>query len=240
MLRHHFVYLIGSGDVKDYPDQIDSLKIQARAPNLIKIKNVNSEASDKNHNFGGGKVSDGYGTVSPIKKRLLLGKRSTEGSTPTTGIRTHTSAIRGEKLSLMKSAEARMDDRVDDESNDGKRHQHSVSLPAPKDSKPLLKLKFKNPFNENSSSWAGEDEKSSVKGQRSKRKRPSPLREKTGKEEEDASNWYEDSTVEEVMEANWILQTLGKDAIGKRVEIHQPSNNSWWVLKYYICYICIC
>lgn len=217
----------GKGDVKDYPEQIEGSKIRGRAPNLIKIKNVNSEVYDKNHNFGGDKISDGYGSVSPIKKRFLYGKRSTEGSTPTTGFRTQTSAIRGEKLSSMKSAEARVDDGVDDESNDGKRHQHSVSLPVPKDSKPLLKLKFKNPFNENSNSWAGEDEKSSVKGQRSKRKRPSPLREKTAKEEEDASNWYNDTSADEVMEANWILQTLGKDAMGKRVEVHQPSNNSW-------------
>ncbi|KAL2514446.1 hypothetical protein Fot_28417 [Forsythia ovata] len=31
----------------------------------------------------------------------------------------------------------------------------------------------------------------------------------------------------EIMDANWILQNLGKDSAGKRVEIHQPSNNSW-------------
>jgi hypothetical protein len=30
-----------------------------------------------------------------------------------------------------------------------------------------------------------------------------------------------------MMEANWILKKLGKDAIGKRVEVHQPSDNSW-------------
>ncbi|WOH14673.1 hypothetical protein DCAR_0934193 [Daucus carota subsp. sativus] len=215
------------GDVKDYPDQIEGSKIRGRAPNLIKIKNVNSEVHDKNHNVGGGKFSDGYGTVSPIKKRVLFGKMSTEGIIATTGIRTQMSATRGDKLFSMKSEEARHDDSIDDELNDGKRHQHSVSVPVSKDSKPLLKLKFKNPFNENSSSWAGEDEKSSVKGQRSKRKRPSPLREKTAKEEEDASYWYEDGSQDEVMEANWILQTLGKDAMGKRVEVHQPSNNSW-------------
>lgn len=230
MLGKTYFYLIGSGDVKDYPCQIEGSKIRGRAPNLIKIKNVNSEVYDKNHSFGADKISDGYRSISPIKKRFLYGKRSTDGSIPTTGIRTQTSSVRSDKLSLMKSAEATVDDGVDDESNDVKSHQYPVSLPVPKDSKPMLKLKFKNPFNENSSSWAGEDEKSSVKGQRSKRKRPSPSREKTAKEEEDASNWCEDSSAEEVMEANWILQTLGKDAMGKRVEVHQPSNNSWWVL----------
>jgi hypothetical protein len=30
-----------------------------------------------------------------------------------------------------------------------------------------------------------------------------------------------------MMEANWILKKLGYDAIGKRVEVHQPSDNSW-------------
>ncbi|CBI24915.3 unnamed protein product, partial [Vitis vinifera] len=29
------------------------------------------------------------------------------------------------------------------------------------------------------------------------------------------------------MDANWILKKLGKDAIGKRVEVHQSSDNSW-------------
>jgi hypothetical protein len=31
----------------------------------------------------------------------------------------------------------------------------------------------------------------------------------------------------EMTEANRILKKLGKDAIGKRVEVHQPSDNSW-------------
>lgn len=99
-----------------------------------------------------------------------------------------------------------------------------------RDSKPLLKLKFKNPYHENQSSWAplGEDEKSSVKGQRSKRKRPSPFKDKTStREDEDVSQQHGDDTMDEIMDANWILQKLGKDAIGKRVEVHQPSDNSW-------------
>ncbi|KAF7831738.1 Histone-lysine N-methyltransferase 2B isoform A [Senna tora] len=29
------------------------------------------------------------------------------------------------------------------------------------------------------------------------------------------------------MDANWILMKLGKEAIGKRVEVHQTSDNSW-------------
>lgn len=213
----------------DYPDQVKGPKFRGRGANLIKIKKVNPEVSDLNPKFGGGKLSDGYGTVSPVKTRGSLGKQSTEGSIPTVGTVSEVPDQR-EKVSSLKYAEARPD--VYSDVNEDNNHPPSVSHSLPKDPKPLLKLKFKNPFNENPSSWAphGEDEKSSVKGQRSKRKRPSPLREKTSaKEEDDASEGYEDNSMDGIMEANWILQKLGKDAMGKRVEVHQPSNNSWWV-----------
>lgn len=48
--------------------------------------------------------------------------------------------------------------------------------------------------------------------------------EKTSPKEED-----EDNREGEIMDSNWILLKLDKGAIGKRVEVHQPSNNSWWV-----------
>ncbi|KAH0639895.1 hypothetical protein KY290_037160 [Solanum tuberosum] len=35
------------------------------------------------------------------------------------------------------------------------------------------------------------------------------------------------NTMDEFLEANWILQKLGKDAKGKRVEVHQSSDNTW-------------
>ncbi|KAF2293562.1 hypothetical protein GH714_002825 [Hevea brasiliensis] len=70
-----------------------------------------------------------------------------------------------------------------------------------------------------------EEERSSIRGQRSKRKRPSSLLERTPfNEYEDVMQSHQDS---EMMEASWILKKLGKDAIGKRVEVHQPSDNSW-------------
>ncbi|KAI7741806.1 hypothetical protein M8C21_003239, partial [Ambrosia artemisiifolia] len=98
-----------------------------------------------------------------------------------------------------------------------------------KELKPLLRLKFKNPYSENVTTWApsGVDDNSSVKGQRSKRKRPSPVMEyKSGsvREDEGVSHSYDD---DEIMDANWIIQKLGKDAIGKKVEVHQRSNNTW-------------
>uniref|UniRef100_A0A7N0T312 Uncharacterized protein n=1 Tax=Kalanchoe fedtschenkoi TaxID=63787 RepID=A0A7N0T312_KALFE len=96
------------------------------------------------------------------------------------------------------------------------------------DSKPLLKLKFKNPYFENPSSWVtqNDDEKSLVKGQRSKRKRSSNL-EKLALQDKDTSRTEQGHSVDASMDANWILKRLGKDAIGKRVEVHQPSDNSW-------------
>ncbi|KAI3818479.1 hypothetical protein L1987_12287 [Smallanthus sonchifolius] len=99
-----------------------------------------------------------------------------------------------------------------------------------KELKPLLRLKFKNPYSENLTTWApsGVDDKSFVKGQRSKRKRPSPVmdhKSSSVKEDEGASHSYDD---DEIMDANWIIQKLGKDAIGKKVEVHQRSNSTWY------------
>ncbi|XP_010558903.1 PREDICTED: histone-lysine N-methyltransferase 2C-like [Tarenaya hassleriana] len=101
-----------------------------------------------------------------------------------------------------------------------------------KEARPLLKFKLRkpNPDGQMTSQIPhSEDEKlSSAKGQRSKRKRPSPLMDKyTLKENEDASHSHLESPSDEMMDANWILKKLGKDSIGKRVEIHQGSDNSW-------------
>ncbi|KAA8520234.1 hypothetical protein F0562_014490 [Nyssa sinensis] len=218
----------GQGDKVDYSDQLKGSKFRGRESNLIKIRKINSEVSEMKPKFGGGNVADGYESASSVNPRISLGKRKTEGNTAAVGTLTEVPAIRSDKLSLRSYVEGRPDvsgDWINDNSR-----TPSVTHSLPKDSKPLLKLKFKNPYHENQSSWAshGEDEKSSVKGQRSKRKRPSPFMDKTSsKEEEDTSQWYDDNTMNKIMDANWILQKLGKDAIGKRVEVHQPSDNSW-------------
>ncbi|GMH30639.1 hypothetical protein Nepgr_032482 [Nepenthes gracilis] len=115
------------------------------------------------------------------------------------------------------------DIRSEKGSNDGK----TASLSRHPESRPALKLKFKNPFQ---GSWApnGEDEKGSFKGQRSKRKRSSLFAEKLKfHEEEEVRESEEDKLMDEIMDANWILRKLGKDAVGKRVEVHQPSDDSW-------------
>ncbi|XP_071720632.1 uncharacterized protein [Rutidosis leptorrhynchoides] len=93
-----------------------------------------------------------------------------------------------------------------------------VSNSSQKALKPLLRLKFKNPYSNDHSSLASplEDYKGFVKGQRSKRKRLSSI------------NKSDKDMMSEMMDAKWIIQKLGKHAIGKMVEVHQPSNNSWY------------
>ncbi|KAJ4813076.1 Histone-lysine N-methyltransferase 2B [Rhynchospora pubera] len=102
------------------------------------------------------------------------------------------------------------------------------------DSRPLLKLKFKNPYFDQKNSWAStgpkevEEEKTPVvKGQRSKRKRPSSSsgRFEVAREEETSQGTSEPSS--DVADAGWILKKLGRDAIGKRVEVHESVMNSW-------------
>uniref|UniRef100_A0A0D9XZW5 PHD-type domain-containing protein n=1 Tax=Leersia perrieri TaxID=77586 RepID=A0A0D9XZW5_9ORYZ len=101
----------------------------------------------------------------------------------------------------------------------------------------LLKLKFKRPIFEQPSSqasqpeepgtWASPQEELNVaKGQRSKRKRPSL--DKNGSEgKAPAAKRHEQSQGDEAMDANWILRKLGKDAIGKRIEVQLASDGKW-------------
>ena len=113
---------------------------------------------------------------------------------------------------------------------------HDVSEPFASNSfddpKSLLKLKFKNPYFEQQSSWAaqGVEEKNTVKGQRSKRTRPLIEKSIGNQDHESPVQQSAKKLLDEVMDANWILQKLGKDAIGKRVEVHKPSDNSWLAL----------
>lgn len=111
----------------------------------------------------------------------------------------------------------------------------SISPSLQKEARPLLKFKLrKSNSGDQKSSVAtqSEDEKlSSAKGQRSKRKRPSSLVDKVSLKEDGEATTYshqDSSRNDEMMDANWILKKLGKDSIGKRVEVH-GSQNSWYV-----------
>ncbi|CAN1342430.1 Histone-lysine N-methyltransferase 2B [Linum perenne] len=132
-------------------------------------------------------------------------ERDSDASTAAVG---SASEVPSEKHLEAKQAEERLD-TTNTETND-----ESASLSVPKDSKFSLKLKIKKPSLENQSSQnpppSGE-KTSSIRGQRSKRKRSSAFA-------------VQDT---EMLEASWILKKLGKDAVGKRVEVHQPSESTW-------------
>ncbi|CAL5093325.1 unnamed protein product [Urochloa decumbens] len=102
----------------------------------------------------------------------------------------------------------------------------------------LLKLKFKRPYfeqlntqasqPEEPAAWASQQEEqlNVAKGQRSKRKRPS-MEKADDSDGKAPAKRHQQSTDDEAMDANWILRKLGKDAIGKRVEVHQASDGKW-------------
>ncbi|EOA23587.1 hypothetical protein CARUB_v10016782mg [Capsella rubella] len=147
--------------------------------------------------------------------RSLLGKNNDEKR-----------GSRGEVATL--KAEGRFIGRHSDARGDLNSGSHD-SLQ--KDSRPLLKLKIKkhNPESQEGEAPSIVDEKGkSGKGHRSKRKRASPPAEKSGfNEDEDVSLSREDNLLDEMLDASWILKKLGKDAKGKKVQIHEASDDSW-------------
>ncbi|KAF7836055.1 RING/FYVE/PHD-type zinc finger family protein [Senna tora] len=190
----------------------------------IKLGKVKPEGSELNPTSSRGNIADGCESVPLVRpRRIFLGKRNTEGVNDQVGAVRAIS--RGERTFLGKQSEGRSD--TIEETDDNTNHTPSHSLP--KESKPLLRFKIKKPSIESqNSSPPQEDEKTTIKGQRSKRKRPSPFMEKaSNNEDEDVAQSHQDGPMDEIMDANWILMKLGKDAIGKRVEVHQTSDNSW-------------
>lgn len=187
-----------------------------RDRNIIKLGKGKSEAS-------GPQFHRGNGSFGLESTHIKSSRKSNEAFAATEGLQIN--VPKGEKVSLRKHPDNRHDI-----SNDSSK-SYPPGTPALdaslKDSRPLLRLKFKTPL---PGSWApqNEEERGSVKGQRSKRKRPSLLVEKPKHhEQEDVAEAQDENLMNEIMDANWILKKLGKDAIGKRVEVHQPSNNSW-------------
>ncbi|KAL5827369.1 hypothetical protein ACOSQ3_019211 [Xanthoceras sorbifolium] len=208
------------GDKVDHTGHSKGLKIGGRDGNVIKLGKVRQEVPDSDTKFGRGSSVDG----SEEHVRVSLGKRNADGSRVTVGPVGEVATLRGDKVVLGKQMEGRPD--AYGESNDDTPVLHSL----PKDFKPSLKLKFRKRSleSQNAQIPQPEEERSSIKGQRSKRKRPSPLLEKGSRnEDEDISQSNQGTLMDEMMDANWILKRLGKDAIGKRVEVHQPSENSW-------------
>ncbi|EEF44618.1 protein binding protein, putative [Ricinus communis] len=204
-----------NGDTVDHSVQIRSLKFPRREGNFIKFGKVKNETSNLNPKFQTGSDADGEKMVS-----VSSSKRSIDGCGTAVGPVDEVPTLRSDKVSIGKQLEVRSETHA--ESNDD-----SGDASLPKDSKISLKLKIKNPnlLNQYSRKPPPEEEKSSIRGQRSKRKRPSSFMDKSlFNENEDITQAHQDS---EMLEASWILKKLGKDAIGKRVEVHQPSDNSW-------------
>ncbi|KAI4323419.1 hypothetical protein L6164_023026 [Bauhinia variegata] len=201
--------------------QSKGLKVSGRDGNLIKLGKVKPEVSELISNSGRGNTTDGSEAIPLERPRIFFGKHSMEGRIDQAGNAEATS--RGDRICVGKQSEGRSDayDENDDNSNQASSHY------TPKDSKPLLRLKFKKPSNDNQNSPHLE-EKTAIKGQRSKRKRPSPFMEKASlNEDENTEQPHQDTLMDEIMDANWILMKLGKDAIGKRVEVHHTADNSW-------------
>ncbi|XP_022895943.1 uncharacterized protein LOC111410019 isoform X3 [Olea europaea var. sylvestris] len=190
-------------------DSADQVKgsYQFSGENFAEVSNISSKLSR-------GKFADLYESVSPLNTRSLLGKRSIEDGA------FDVSASRRNKYSKMK---------YEEDGSSAKESKILESLPMDRKSH----LKFKIPTNSNNGdqnalSLPGKDEMTSVKGQRSKRRRPATFEDRALTEGvEETSQQYDDDRMNEIMDANWILQKLGKDAAGKIVEIHRPSNNSW-------------
>lgn len=215
--RHDGSSKLGDGDRVDHSSQSRGLKIAGRGGNVIKFGRVRQEVSDSNTKVSRGSSADEH---EPEHMHVLSGKRNIDRSRAAVSRVGEVAALRGDRKQLESRPNASR------ESND----DTSVLQSLPKDSKPPLRLKFRKPNLENQNSQVSqpEEEKSLIKGQRSKRKRPSPFTEKTlFNEDEDAAQSNQDSLMSEIMDANWILKKLGKDAIGKRVEVHQQSDNSW-------------
>ncbi|XP_019413954.1 PREDICTED: uncharacterized protein LOC109325831 isoform X2 [Lupinus angustifolius] len=206
----------------DTGNRVDSgqskfLKVFGRERNLIKLGKVKPEVSEFNTASGRGNISDG----SLEGTHALRSKCSTNGIFDQVG---RVEAISsGERMTYLgKQSEHSSDDETDDN------HNLAPSHSLPKDSKPLLRFKLKKSSIESLNSPHLDEEKTIIKGQRSKRKRPTPFKEKKlFYVTENVNQSHQDSPMDEIMAANWILMKLGNDAVGKRVEVHQPSDNSW-------------
>ena len=195
---------------------------------MINFAKIRPEFPQLRSKVGAANSSDGNGIVPLEDTRVASGKGSIDGSRLAAAPSGEVSMLRGARLMSGKQLEYRAD-TYDESNEDYGRTPVLNSLP--KDPKPSLKFKLKKPNLENQNSQVqSEEEKSSIKGQRSKRKRPSPFMEKSlfnEDEDLDVAQSHQDSLMDGMMDASWILKKLGKDAIGKKVEIHQASDNSW-------------
>ncbi|KAK9663887.1 hypothetical protein RND81_14G004400 [Saponaria officinalis] len=202
----------------DNPRHSDRVKPRDR--NIIKLGKGKLGVNDSSA------ISErGNGSISSKSTHLMSSKRHNRESTAVEGLALH-SVSTGETVSLRRHPENRPD--ISGSRNESRKPVSSSLDASPKESRPLLRLKFKSPLLGSMAPLVDEEMALVKKGQRSKRKRPSIFVQKPKLQEEDVVIVPDDDVLtNEIMDANWILKRLGRDAIGKRVTVHQPSDNSW-------------
>ncbi|GMJ01438.1 hypothetical protein like AT3G08020 [Hibiscus trionum] len=217
-----------SGDgIKVYHSKSRGVKISGREGNATKFGKIRPEFPELGSKVGAVKGSDGYEIV-PQQTHVASGEGSIDVIRPDAVPSGEVSILGGGNVKSGKRLEERAD--IYGESNEDYRHTPALNS-LPNDPKPSLKFKLKKPNLVNPNSKAhSEEEKSSIKGQRSKRQRPSSFMEKSlfnVDEDLDVTQTHQNSLMDGMMDASWILKKLGKDAIGKKVEIYQASDKSW-------------
>ncbi|KAJ8899195.1 hypothetical protein K2173_012371 [Erythroxylum novogranatense] len=217
--RNNGTAKFGEEETINQSSQTSSLKFARREGNMIKFGKLKPEASNLNSKFDIERGTVRGETMRSDDTHVSSSKRSIGGSRAAVGPDVPT--VRTGKLSLAKSPEMRPNSKAESNDDSG---DTPILNSLPKDSKLSLRLKIKKPDIENQSSQCpAPDVEKIIRGQRSKRKRSSNFM-MTSNGDEDATQSHQDS---QMMGASWILKRLGKDAIGKRVEVHQPSDDSW-------------
>lgn len=212
----------------NHAGHMKSSKFQEKEGPLMKFKNVNSEASNTSSKHAGG-FSKVFESDNPQGTHSLLGKRGREdGASARRGL--DVPVTRRNKYSSIKSEDdvPTMSRELVEENSSfppmsqafSEGHKPHLIFRIPRNSNMGNQNDQSNSSNGNSLRLSGKEDITYTRGQRSKRRRPA-----LG--DGDTSEPHEDNTIKEFTDANWILQKLGKDAAGKRVEIHQSSNNTW-------------
>ncbi|KAK8486012.1 hypothetical protein V6N11_032990, partial [Hibiscus sabdariffa] len=213
--------------IKVYHSKSRGVKIAGREGNVIKFGKIRSEFPELGSKVGEAKGSDGY-EIDPLEQAHVASGEGINIIRLDAAVPSDEVSILGGNVKSGKRSEERAD--TYDESNEDYGHTPVLNS-LPKDPKPSLKFKLKKPnlVNQNSNAHS-EEEKSSIKGQRSKRQKPSSFVEKSlfnVDEDFDVTQTHQNSIMDGLMDASWILKKLGKDAIGKKVEIYQASDKSW-------------
>ncbi|KAH6824535.1 hypothetical protein C2S53_010349 [Perilla frutescens var. hirtella] len=193
------------GHKMNLADQVKSSKFQQKDGPLIKFKNVNSEVSNISSKHAvGDSASARREPEVPVSRRSKYSSIKSADDVPTMS-----SELVDDNSSLPPMSQASSED-----------HKPHLIFKIPMNSNTGNQNVPSNSNNGNAVRLPGKEDITYSRGQRSKRRRPA-----VG--DGDTSQWHEDNTIKEFTDANWILQKLGKDAAGKRVEIHQSSNNTW-------------